>query len=106
LLVHINIKPSLHDVATICQHVTPQTALVFSHFNFFYELTIIRCSLIYIFDDGFHDVFRTFVIIVPMMPCEPNEFQCGTGKCVQKIWRCDGDDDCGDESDEQNCREY
>ena len=37
-------------------------------------------------------------------PCEPNEFQCNNGKCAQKIWRCDGDDDCGDNSDEANCR--
>jgi hypothetical protein len=35
--------------------------------------------------------------------CEPNEFRCRNDKCVQKMWLCDGDDDCGDGSDEQNC---
>lgn len=35
--------------------------------------------------------------------CEPNEFQCSNRKCVLKTWLCDSDDDCGDNSDEQNC---
>lgn len=35
--------------------------------------------------------------------CEPNEFKCNNGKCVLKTWICDSDDDCGDNSDEQNC---
>lgn len=37
--------------------------------------------------------------------CEPNEFQCENKKCALKIWRCDGDNDCGDNSDEISCRE-
>ena len=38
--------------------------------------------------------------------CEPNEFRCNNNRCAMKIWRCDGDDDCGDNSDESNCRMY
>lgn len=41
----------------------------------------------------------------PAPPCEPNEFPCGNGHCVLKLWRCDGDSDCEDHTDEADCRE-
>ncbi|KAG9479580.1 hypothetical protein GDO78_011545 [Eleutherodactylus coqui] len=35
--------------------------------------------------------------------CSENLFRCNTGKCLNHSFVCDGYDDCGDLSDEQNC---
>lgn len=35
--------------------------------------------------------------------CGPGEFTCARGVCVREAWRCDGDNDCRDWSDEANC---
>jgi len=35
--------------------------------------------------------------------CSDQHFSCASGRCVPNDWRCDGDDDCGDNSDEQSC---
>lgn len=32
--------------------------------------------------------------------CSVDYFQCANNNCVPKYWQCDGDDDCGDNSDE------
>uniref|UniRef100_A0A3P9I7U2 Uncharacterized protein n=1 Tax=Oryzias latipes TaxID=8090 RepID=A0A3P9I7U2_ORYLA len=33
-------------------------------------------------------------------PCQPHQFTCQNGRCVAQDFVCDGDNDCGDESDE------
>jgi len=35
--------------------------------------------------------------------CSGKEFQCRNTRCVNEEWKCDGDDDCGDNSDEKGC---
>ena len=35
--------------------------------------------------------------------CDLEEFQCGSGHCVEKAVRCDGNFDCMDKSDEEQC---
>lgn len=35
-----------------------------------------------------------------MMIDPETEFSCKNGRCIQKLWVCDFDNDCGDDSDE------
>ncbi|XP_060603556.1 bone morphogenetic protein 1-like [Ruditapes philippinarum] len=35
--------------------------------------------------------------------CHHTQFECANGKCIDMSYRCDNDDDCGDDSDEQGC---
>ncbi|KAL0966817.1 hypothetical protein UPYG_G00300510 [Umbra pygmaea] len=35
--------------------------------------------------------------------CEDGQFQCNNKRCIPTIWRCDDDDDCSDNSDEEHC---
>ena len=40
--------------------------------------------------------------------CAGDKFTCANGKCISRLWACDGDDDCGDNSDENTnyCGEH
>ena len=36
--------------------------------------------------------------------CDSNlQFTCRNGRCVESAWKCDGDNDCLDMSDEEEC---
>nr|KAF6430983.1 corin, serine peptidase [Rousettus aegyptiacus] len=35
--------------------------------------------------------------------CSPSHFKCGSGRCVLASRRCNGEPDCDDDSDEENC---
>lgn len=42
---------------------------------------------------------------LPPVECSGEEFHCRTdGTCIPERWRCDGDKDCEDGSDETNCK--
>ncbi|XP_016066359.1 PREDICTED: low-density lipoprotein receptor-related protein 8 [Miniopterus natalensis] len=35
--------------------------------------------------------------------CEEDQFRCQNERCIPSVWRCDEDDDCTDNSDEDDC---
>ena len=35
--------------------------------------------------------------------CSTGQFKCKNYKCISRSWRCDLEDDCGDNSDEEGC---
>ncbi|XP_059189470.1 ST14 transmembrane serine protease matriptase b [Centropristis striata] len=51
-------------------------------------------------DQGFTAEYEAYV---PTNPC-PGRFQCSNNLCINKTLQCDGWNDCGDASDEDNCK--
>lgn len=35
--------------------------------------------------------------------CQPSEFRCSAGQCIPDHYKCDGEGDCPDSSDEMHC---
>ena len=35
--------------------------------------------------------------------CDKDDFSCGNGNCIENWAKCNGYDNCGDQSDEEGC---
>lgn len=49
--------------------------------------------------------FDLFIVIVPTTPgpCGAGQTTCRNGQCIPLDYRCDGDTDCDNNSDEESC---
>lgn len=44
---------------------------------------------------------REILRFAAQMTCGVDEFRCkDSGRCIPALWKCDGESDCGDDSDE------
>lgn len=48
--------------------------------------------------------FGVVLLSLPMhAACNETQIKCKNGFCKPSFWRCDGVNDCGDNTDEENC---
>lgn len=68
----VDLKDTLHD----------DTMFLWAHLECFFWVFLYVCA---------EDIVKT---------CSPSQFACTNGNCVSQSMVCDGNNDCGDNSDE------
>lgn len=91
-----NVSQTATDVTVLTTAMTTQTKstvefIVMHHFYTYNSSNVIllkQCFINLLFLDS---------------TCSPSAFTCANQRCVPASWRCDGHNDCFDNSDENNC---
>lgn len=47
--------------------------------------------------------FSAFLFLLDAKTCSDDQFTCDNQNCIPSRWKCDGDPDCADSSDEKRC---
>uniref|UniRef100_A0A674B2L0 LDL receptor related protein 1 n=1 Tax=Salmo trutta TaxID=8032 RepID=A0A674B2L0_SALTR len=58
------------------------------------------CAEDQLLDDKDNTSCKVNPTYIPPPQCQPGEFACKNNRCIQERWKCDGDNDCLDNSDE------
>ena len=71
-------------------------------------MILIHCenALNFLITFHFQFVFANDLNVSAGVTCDPSKFVCGNGHCVPLSYRCDHEDDCKDNSDEEQCGKY
>ena len=66
------------------------------------DISVIACLLLlfYLQLCNYIPFLCEYVFPVATHQCESHQWQCANKRCVPESWQCDGEDDCGDQSDE------
>lgn len=59
--------------------------------------------LVFLFFVSIVQTHRRFAMSFLDTACKSGEFSCSNGRCIESFWKCDFEDDCGDNSDEIDC---
>uniref|UniRef100_A0A3B4VDK8 Uncharacterized protein n=1 Tax=Seriola dumerili TaxID=41447 RepID=A0A3B4VDK8_SERDU len=65
--------------------------------SYFLSFHLISCLYFFILSSS------PCVFVGQLLGCHQGQWQCDDGNCIPDVWRCDGDGDCLDGSDEMDC---
>lgn len=66
----------------------------------------LQIALVICYKVSFKFVCLLFFVLSGGKTCSNNQLTCNNGRCIPVIFKCDGDNDCGDMSDEVDCCMY
>lgn len=80
----------------IVEHLNTVRVLCVGRKTIAYPSTLVKCK-----NNWLHNISVTVCVVEGL--CLEDELRCTNLRCVPAAYVCDGDNDCGDYTDENNC---